>query len=43
MLVFTLVVAGAAGSHCFEKFSLVFVAILGAGSLEAEVGNTVAV
>jgi hypothetical protein len=43
MVVFTLVVASAAGSHCFVEFSLVFVAILGASSLVAEIGNTVAV
>jgi hypothetical protein len=43
MTVFTLVVASAAGSHCFVEFSLVFVAVLGTGSVIAEVGNAVAV
>jgi hypothetical protein len=43
MVIFTLIVASAAGSHCFVEFSLVFEAVLGAGSLVAEVRNAVAV
>jgi len=43
MVVFTLIVVCAAGSHCFVEFSLIFVAVLCAGSLVAEVWNAVAV